>query len=76
MINASKLLSNTEIVLFLNKCDILAAKLKTGARFKDYIPTYDGANTMHGITRCESLSPSLGNEMSDSCNLVSRSSAL
>lgn len=55
MINTSKLLSKTEIVLFLNKCDILTAKLRAGALFKDYVPGYDGPNTMHGVTRCQSL---------------------
>jgi hypothetical protein len=53
MVNASKLLSKTELVLFLNKCDILTVKLKAGTRFKDYVPVYDGKNTMDGVTRCE-----------------------
>jgi len=53
MINASKLLSKTELVLFLNKCDILTAKLEAGTRFKDYVQVYDGTNTMEGVTRCE-----------------------
>lgn len=53
MVNASKLLSKTELVLFLNKCDILSAKLKAGTQFKDYVPVYDGANEMGGVTRCE-----------------------
>jgi G-protein alpha subunit len=81
-INASKLLSKTEVVLFLNKCDILTAKLKAGAQFKDYVPVYDGANTMEGVTRCELLVASQlrerereGNGMTDSCYLVSRSPA-
>jgi len=74
MVNASKLLFKTEIVLFLNKCDILTAKLKAGARFKSYVPTYDGTNTMDGVTRCESLTPHLscitteGNEVTEACN--------
>lgn len=55
MINASKLLSKTEIVLFLNKCDILTAKLKAGTRFNDYVPGYDGKNTLDEVTRCETI---------------------
>jgi hypothetical protein len=54
VINASKLFSKTEIVLFLNKCDILTTKLKMGVRFKDYVPGYEGTNTMDGVTRCGS----------------------
>jgi len=49
MINASKHLSKTELVLFLNKCDILAAKLKADTRFNDHVPVYDGANTVDGL---------------------------
>jgi hypothetical protein len=81
MINASKLLSKTEIVLFLNKCDILAAKLRAGVRFKDYAHVYDGPNTVDGVTRCESFplvidcNARCGNNMTDSRNPISRSSA-
>ena len=81
MVNASKLLSKTELVLFLNKCDILAAKLKAGTRFKDYVPVYDGTNTTDGVTRCEPFLlvfdciASDGNNITDLCNPVACSSA-
>src|SRR5258706_7066937 len=81
MVNGSKLLSKTELVLFLNKCDILAAKLKAGTRFKDYVPVYDGTNTTDGVTRCEPFPPVLdciagdGNDITDPCNPVSCSSS-
>ena len=81
MVNASKLLFKTELVLFLNKCDILAAKLKAGTRFKDYVPGYDGTNTTDGVTRCEPFPlvidciASDGNNITDPCNPVSCSSA-
>ena len=82
MVNASKLLSKTELVLFLNKCDILSAKLKAGTQFKDYVPVYDGANEMGGVTRCEPFALVLDffRErrqclLTDPCNPVSRSSA-
>jgi len=77
MVNASKLLSKTQLVLFLNKCDILAAKLKAGVRFEDYVPVYDGTNTVDGVTRCESFPLVLdcivkdGNDMTDPYNRVS-----
>ena len=49
---SSKLLQNSEMVLFLNKCDILQAKLMSGLQFKDWVPKYDGPNTLEGISRC------------------------
>ncbi|KAI9442671.1 G-alpha-domain-containing protein [Lactarius indigo] len=43
----SKLLAKVELVLFLNKCDILERKLARGVSMKRYIPTYgDRANDM------------------------------
>ena len=81
MVNGSKLLSKTELVLFLNKCDILAAKLKAGTRFKDYVPVYDGPNTTDGVTRCEAFPLILdciardGNDITDPYNSVSCSSS-
>ncbi|KAJ7858259.1 guanine nucleotide binding protein, alpha subunit [Mycena olivaceomarginata] len=37
---ANKLLQNTNIILFLNKIDILEAKLRSGIRFADYVASY------------------------------------
>ncbi|CCA67203.1 related to guanine nucleotide-binding protein alpha-4 subunit [Serendipita indica DSM 11827] len=48
---SSKLLQNSEMVLFLNKCDILEAKLKSGSKFSDWVPQFDGANTVADVTK-------------------------
>ncbi|KAF7333724.1 hypothetical protein MVEN_02328800 [Mycena venus] len=39
-ITSNQLLQKTNIVLFLNKIDILQAKLASGIRFADFLPTY------------------------------------
>ncbi|KAG6818988.1 hypothetical protein H0H93_016608 [Arthromyces matolae] len=36
----SKLLAKTQLILFLNKCDLLRRKLKRGIQVKDYLPSY------------------------------------
>lgn len=36
----SKLLSRTQLILFLNKCDLLKRKLKRGTRLNQHIPSY------------------------------------
>ncbi|KAG6827948.1 hypothetical protein H0H92_009856 [Tricholoma furcatifolium] len=36
----SKLLSKTQLILFLNKCDLLRRKLKRGIQVKSYLPSY------------------------------------
>ncbi|KAG5719020.1 Guanine nucleotide-binding protein alpha-4 subunit [Termitomyces sp. T112] len=36
----SKLLAKTQLILFLNKCDLLRRKLKRGVRVKDFLPSY------------------------------------
>lgn len=42
----NKLLADVQLVLFLNKCDILEQKLRTGIRIRDYIPSFgDQPNT-------------------------------
>ncbi|EJD05576.1 G-alpha-domain-containing protein [Fomitiporia mediterranea MF3/22] len=40
MICSNKLLSNVELVLFLNKCDILDRKLKAGVRLAKYVRSF------------------------------------
>ncbi|PSR73028.1 hypothetical protein PHLCEN_2v11132 [Hermanssonia centrifuga] len=40
MICSSKLLSHAQIILFLNKCDLLEKKLLGGVRVKDYVPSF------------------------------------
>ncbi|KAI6001591.1 G-alpha-domain-containing protein [Pisolithus orientalis] len=37
---SNKLLANVDLVLFLNKCDILEAKLKSGIRLAKYVRSY------------------------------------
>lgn len=37
---SNKLLANVDLVLFLNKCDILEAKLKAGVRLAKYVRSY------------------------------------
>ncbi|KAF8499582.1 G-alpha-domain-containing protein [Russula emetica] len=48
----SKLLSKVQLILFLNKCDILERKLARGISIKRYIPTYgDRKNDMPTASR-------------------------
>ena len=37
---SNKLLKDTNIILFLNKCDIMKQKLGDGIRLKDYVVSY------------------------------------
>ncbi|KAJ8690482.1 hypothetical protein PTI98_011907 [Pleurotus ostreatus] len=37
---STKLLSRTQIILFLNKCDLLQAKLMRGVRIRDHVPSF------------------------------------
>ncbi|KAG6908261.1 hypothetical protein DXG01_005526 [Tephrocybe rancida] len=37
---SSKLLAKTQLILFLNKCDLLRRKLKRGIQVKAYLPSY------------------------------------
>jgi guanine nucleotide-binding protein subunit alpha len=54
---ASKLLSGVQLILFLNKCDLLSRKLKRGtSRVHDYFPDIDKeSNDMKSVAACESL---------------------
>lgn len=41
------------MILFLNKCDLLKRKLKSGVMVKDYLPSYgDRANDPSTVTKC------------------------
>ena len=46
-----------EFILFLNKYDVLRAKLRAGIRFADYVVNYDDQNGTKNdadtIARCE-----------------------
>ncbi len=50
---SNKLLSNVDLVLFLNKCDILDAKLKSGTRLAKYVRSYgDRENDLDTVSNC------------------------
>ncbi|THV03493.1 G-alpha-domain-containing protein [Dendrothele bispora CBS 962.96] len=47
-----KLLARTQIILFLNKCDLLQAKLQRGVRIRDSVPSFgDRRNDLSTATR-------------------------
>ncbi|KAJ3997476.1 guanine nucleotide binding protein, alpha subunit [Lentinula boryana] len=47
-----KLLSRTQLILFLNKCDLLQAKLQRGVRIRDSVPSFgDRRNDISTATR-------------------------
>ncbi|EEB88588.1 hypothetical protein MPER_13506, partial [Moniliophthora perniciosa FA553] len=37
---SNKLLQHTDIILFLNKCDLFASKLNSGIKLRDYVVSY------------------------------------
>ena len=50
---SNKLLANVELVLFLNKCDLLEAKLKSGIRLAKYVRSFgDRSNDLDTATKC------------------------
>jgi len=49
---ANKILANVDLVLFLNKCDILDAKLKAGIRMARYVKSYGSRdNTVDAVSQ-------------------------
>ncbi|KIK55033.1 hypothetical protein GYMLUDRAFT_62818 [Collybiopsis luxurians FD-317 M1] len=49
---SNKLLANVDLVLFLNKCDILDVKLKAGVRLAKYVRSYgDRANDLETTSK-------------------------
>jgi hypothetical protein len=51
---SSELLAHTNLVLFLNKCDLLKAKLKSGVRFAASVVSYgDRPNDFDSVSKCE-----------------------
>jgi hypothetical protein len=51
---SSKLLAKAQLILFLNKCDLLRAKLERGLLIRDSIPSYgNNQNDFHTATHCE-----------------------
>ncbi len=58
MICSNKLLANVDLVLFLNKCDILERKLNSGIRLGKYVRSYqDRPNDSDTAQKCEWCSP-------------------
>ncbi|CDO72779.1 hypothetical protein BN946_scf184994.g32 [Trametes cinnabarina] len=55
---STKLLAKVQLILFLNKCDLLEKKLARGVRVVDYIPTYGSKpNDLEHVSRCTSSFP-------------------
>lgn len=55
---SNKLLARVQLVLFLNKCDLLEKKIRYGLQVKDYIPSYSGSgreNNINAVGKCECL---------------------
>jgi len=52
---SSKLLRKVELILFLNKCDLLAKKLEAGIRLAKFVPSFkDYPNDWETVTKCAS----------------------
>ncbi|KAI0915678.1 hypothetical protein AcW1_003785 [Taiwanofungus camphoratus] len=50
---SAKLLQNVQMILFLNKCDLLQKKLSRGVRVVEYIPSYgDRPNEARSVAKC------------------------
>lgn len=47
---SNKLIQNTEIVVFLNKQDLLARKLASGIRFSSWVRNYRGAEDAESVS--------------------------
>lgn len=53
MICSNELLAHVELVLFLNKCDILDRKLKSGVRLSKYVRSFqDRSNDSETVQKC------------------------
>lgn len=53
MICSNELLAHVELVLFLNKCDILDKKLKSGVRLSKYVRSFqDRSNDSETVQKC------------------------
>ena len=52
------MLAKTQIILFLNKCDLLHNKLKRGVRVKDFIPSFgERKNDLATVMKCAPIPP-------------------
>ena len=51
---SSKLLAKTQLILFLNKCDLLRRKLKRGVKVNQYLPSFgDRPNEVMTVIKCK-----------------------
>lgn len=56
---SNKLLANVDLVLFLNKCDLLERKLDAGVRLAKYVKSYgDRSNDLETASKCACPCPS------------------
>ena len=56
MICSNRILQSVELILFLNKLDILDAKLKDQIQFKEHVPEFKGVNETKAVAKRKSLS--------------------
>ena len=50
---SNRLLSNVNIILFLNKCDLLKAKLEAGVKLKTHMTSYkERPNDYDSVSKC------------------------
>ena len=50
---SNKLLAKVQIILFLNKKDVLSATLAEGVQVKKYVPTFENrSNDIATVTQC------------------------
>ena len=58
MVCSNKLLARTELVLFLNKCDLLERKLVAGVQVRHFVPSFgERSNTLPVVAKCEFYPP-------------------
>lgn len=51
------MLAKTQIILFLNKCDLLEQKLRAGVKVRAHVPSFgDRSNDVDTVKKCECLS--------------------
>lgn len=51
---SNKLLAKVELILFMNKCDILDSKLRSGIRLAKYLRSFgDRQNDLDSAQKCE-----------------------
>lgn len=49
-----QMLSKTQIILFLNKCDLLEQKLRSGVQVRTHVPSFgDRSNDVETVKKCE-----------------------